>query len=154
MTNSISSSQTMPHGQRPGPAKSLCLSRTSIFSTKYGIPEYQKGGSLANLFEPLWNLFIRTCRDHDAGQIICILDALDKCAASHKRIIATNFAEFCSSNPTGVNFRIFITSRIDNALQAAFDSGSKSKATFVRSTSEGGEEVAAIAIRISDDNFA
>jgi hypothetical protein len=137
------------------PNNALCALLYQLFEQnehlleKYGIPEYQKGGSLANLFEPLWSLLVRACRDPDAGQIICILDALDECAASHKRIIATKFAEFCSGNPINVNFRILITSRIENALQAAFNLGSKSKATFVRLTGEGEKEVAAITKEIN-----
>jgi hypothetical protein len=141
--------------ENENPNNALCALLYQLFEQnehllkKYGIPEYQKGGSLANLFEPLWNLLVRACRDPDAGQIICILDALDECAASHKRVIAAKFAEFCAGNPINVNFRILITSRIENALQAAFNLGSKSKATFVRLTGEGEKEVAAIAKEIN-----
>jgi hypothetical protein len=141
--------------ENENPNNALCALLYQLFEQnehllkKYGIPEYQKGGSLANLFEPLWSLFVKACRDPDAGQIICILDALDECAASHKRIIATKFAQFCAGNPTNVNFRILITSRIENALQAAFNLGSKSKATFVRLTGEGEKEVAAITKEIN-----
>jgi ankyrin repeat protein len=141
--------------ENENPNNALCALLYQLFEQnehlleKYGIPEYQKGGSLANLFEPLWSLLVRVCRDPDAGQIICILDALDECAASHKRILATKFAEFCAGNPTSVNFRILITSRIENALQAAFNLGSKSKATFVRLTGEGEKEVAAITKEIN-----
>ena len=141
--------------ENENPNNALCALLYQLFEQnehllkKYGIPEYQKGGSLANPFEPLWNLLVRACRDPDAGQIICILDALDECATSHKRILATKFAEFCAGNPTSVNFRILITSRIENALQAAFSHGSKPKATFVRLTGEGEKEVAAIAKEIN-----
>ncbi|KAF4624900.1 hypothetical protein G7Y89_g13267 [Cudoniella acicularis] len=111
---------------------------------EYGVPAYRKGGNLANLFEPLWNLLVRACRDPEAGQIICILDALDECAASHKQILATRFSEFCADNPTNVNFRILITSRPERDLQAAFNLGPKSKATFVRLTGESEKEMEAI----------
>ncbi|CZR67837.1 uncharacterized protein PAC_17736 [Phialocephala subalpina] len=141
--------------ENENPNNALCALLYQLFEqnehllNKYGIPEYQKGGSLANLFEPLWNLLVKACRDPDAGQIICILDALDECAASHKRILVTKFAEFCACNPTSVNFRILMTSRIENALQASFNLGSKSKATFVRLTGEGEKEVAAITKEIN-----
>jgi hypothetical protein len=141
--------------ENENPNNALCALLYQLFEQnehllkKYGIPEYQKGGSLANLFEPLWNLFVRACHDPDAGQIICILDALDECASSHKRIIGTKFAEFCAGNPISVNFRILITSRNEKAFQAAFNLGSKSKATFVRLTGEGEKEVAAITKEIN-----
>jgi hypothetical protein len=141
--------------ENENPNKALCALLYQLFEhnehllKKSGIPEYQKGGSLANLFEPLWNLFVKTCRDPDAGQIICILDALDECAASHKRILATRFAEFCAGNPKDINFRILITSRPETALQAAFNLGSKSKATFVRLTCESEMEMEAITKEIN-----
>jgi len=116
---------------------------------KHGIPEYRKGGRLANFFEPLWKMFVTVCRDSDAGQVICVLDALDECAMSHRRIIATRLGEFCASTVGDVNFRILITSRPDTALQNAFARGSKSNATMIRLSGESESEVAAITKEIN-----
>jgi hypothetical protein len=116
---------------------------------KYGVPEYQKGGHLASLFEPLWRLFVTVCRDPDAGEIICILDALDECALSHRRLLATRFADFCATNDTSVKFRVLITSRPGNALRAAFDRGSKSGATVSRLNGEKEQEAAVITKEIN-----
>jgi hypothetical protein len=51
--------------------------------TKHGLSEYRKGGNLADLFEPLWRLFVTVCSDPDAGQFVFILDALDECDVLH-----------------------------------------------------------------------
>jgi ankyrin repeat domain-containing protein 50 len=89
------------------------------------------------------------CRDPDAGEIICILDALDECAVSHRRLLATRFAGFCATNDLSVKFRVLITSRLDSALRAAFDRGSKSGAIVSRLNGESENEVAVITKEIN-----
>ena len=108
---------------------------------KYAVPEYRKGGHLANLFEPLWNLFAAACRDPDAGQVICVLDALDECVEPHQRILAKSLGEFCTGNESSVDFRVLITSRPDSGLQGAFAQGSKSDTNIIRLSSENEQEV-------------
>lgn len=117
--------------------------------TKYGIPEYRKGGHLADLFEPLWRLFDTVCRDPDMGQLICVLDALDECAASHRRILATRFAELCATDDSDIKFRLLITSRPDNPLRDAFDRGAGSNTALIRLSGENEQEVAAITSEIN-----
>lgn len=94
-------------------------------------------------------MFVAACRDPDAGQVICVLDALDECVESHQRILAHRLAEFCRGNESSVNFRVLITSRPDSGLQGAFARGSKSDTNIIHLSGENEQEVAAIAQEIN-----
>lgn len=44
-------------------------------------PVKSNGQRLRSMFSELWRLFTKTARDQSAGEIICLLDALDECQA-------------------------------------------------------------------------
>jgi hypothetical protein len=60
-------------GENEDPNKALCALLYQLFEEnehllkKCGIPEYKKGGRLADLFEPLWQLSVTVCRNPDTG---------------------------------------------------------------------------------------
>lgn len=47
---------------------------------RYGGPAFEKHGDrLKDDFETLWKLWLNTATDENAGEVICIFDALDEC---------------------------------------------------------------------------
>ncbi|KAH0565359.1 hypothetical protein GP486_001242 [Trichoglossum hirsutum] len=63
----------------------LCALLRQLFLLKktllqHAIPQFQRDGSrLANSFHNLWDILVSTALDPEAGEIVCILDALDEC---------------------------------------------------------------------------
>ena len=47
---------------------------------RYALPKYnEKGAALSTTFLDLWSIFIAAATDSIAGDIFCVLDALDEC---------------------------------------------------------------------------
>lgn len=88
---------------------------------RHGIPQYQRNGTkLANLFEPLWEMFMDVCRDPDRDEIIFIVDALDECDTLHRIDIVTRLAEVVADKNSKVNAKFLVTSRLDTSIRNAF----------------------------------
>jgi hypothetical protein len=52
---------------------------TQIFAT-FSLRLAKRMRARTASFELLWKLFVKVCRDLNAGQVICVLDAIDECA--------------------------------------------------------------------------
>ena len=84
---------------------------------KHGLPQYRQNGSkIADLFEPLWEMFVSVCQDKDRDGILCIIDALDECDASHKALFISRLAEMIADDEQKVKAKFLITSRPDKHL--------------------------------------
>lgn len=52
---------------------------------KYAMPDFRhNGASLFQLFGKLWNILTKAAADPKAGEVICVLDALDECEESSR----------------------------------------------------------------------
>ena len=46
----------------------------------YALPRYKNyGKKLRDTFSELWEILVRSARDSEVGEIVCVLDALDEC---------------------------------------------------------------------------
>lgn len=79
--------------------------------------------SLFTNFHALWGIFVHIVQDSEAGEVFCLIDALDECEKESRQLFLTDFTKlFCSqqSHKTGVKF--IVTSRreidIEESLSA------------------------------------
>lgn len=53
------------------------------FLIQHAIPDYKSGGDkLPTSFHKLWTILTKAATDPKAGEVVCILDALDECEES------------------------------------------------------------------------
>jgi ankyrin repeat protein len=96
----------------------LCALLHQFFDQKrrlihYALADYDAEGShLSKSFHKLWNILTKAMTDPSAGEVICVLDALDECEESGRyEIIRALNAFYGSSKDTTSNLKFFITSR-------------------------------------------
>ena len=76
--------------ERKNGANALCALLHQLFVQKPSLLKYAVnafdlfGNRLCNMFDRLWDILEGTARDEDAGEIVCILDALDECVESSR----------------------------------------------------------------------
>ena len=81
---------------------------------RHAIPAYQSHGSnLIQKFYELWGIFINAVNDPQAGEVVCILDALDECEGSGQKEIITALNTFYNkvSEKTLSKLKFLVTSR-------------------------------------------
>ncbi|KAL7928163.1 ankyrin repeat-containing domain protein [Trichoderma chlorosporum] len=68
----------------------------------------------------LWDILIMAAQEKDAGEIICILDALDECADNQRKDLSKIISDFYGPNgeiKRKANLKFLITSRPYNTIQ-------------------------------------
>ena len=85
-------------------ADALCALLHQLFENtaliKYGIPSYKNHGKgLCGRFSELWKILIEAAEDPEAGEIICILDALDECDEAARKPFMEKLVHFFSKEP-------------------------------------------------------
>ncbi|KAM0415787.1 hypothetical protein ACHAPT_013248 [Fusarium lateritium] len=65
---------------------------------------------LTGSFTELWDILVSAAKDPTAGEIVCILDALDECESHERARLCQALAALYSSNPTS-NLKILLTTR-------------------------------------------
>ncbi|KIX01363.1 uncharacterized protein Z518_09088 [Rhinocladiella mackenziei CBS 650.93] len=87
-------------------------------------PFKTNGQSLRSMFYPLWELLMTTSRHQAAGEIICLLDALDECQPDAREQLLDQLAEFYSNanvvGPAGPRIKFLITSRPNDDIDSKF----------------------------------
>ncbi|OCL00607.1 ankyrin, partial [Cenococcum geophilum 1.58] len=86
------------------------------FLIQYAIPDYESEGNLLpTLFHKLWTILTKAATNPKAGEVVCILDALDECEESGRYdIIKALSAFYKKANNTEGNpskFKFLATSR-------------------------------------------
>ena len=77
------------------------------------------GKSLTQNFSKLWQILLDCSRSSDAGEVICVLDALDECDGHSRGELIDRLEElYCRNHPSKLKF--FITGRPYNNLEARF----------------------------------
>ena len=93
------------------------------------------GEKLPDAFSELWDVLIKTARDLDAGEIVCVLDALDECEENARKQLVQKlvsyFADTDSLSSSSLRLKFLITSRPYEDLELGFQSISGTDA-FIR----------------------
>ncbi|KAF3154968.1 hypothetical protein TWF569_010588 [Orbilia oligospora] len=81
---------------------------------KHAMTEFAKDGAkLPSCFQSMWSILLRIAADPSAGEIVCILDALDECEDSGKEKLITHLKEFYNSDDLvrRTKLKFLVTSR-------------------------------------------
>ena len=89
---------------------------------KYAMPRYEEHGPcLRNRSREMWDILEEAARDPEAGEIVCILDALDECKESSVKDIIKRLGHFYSTRKTEqVNLKFLVTSRPYSHIESKF----------------------------------
>ena len=92
----------------------------------HAIPNFSRyGEKLREEFTELWEILVKTAADPEAGDIICVLDALDECEEKARNQLIDELVQFFSlekscQNPS-LNFKFLVTSRPYDDLELKFE---------------------------------
>ncbi|MCJ1466435.1 hypothetical protein MMC07_005054 [Pseudocyphellaria aurata] len=102
------------------------------------------GKKLPGLFSELWDILVKSARDPDAGEIVCVLDALDECEMNDRKQLVEKlvglFKKDCLDSPT-IRLKFIVTSRPYDDLEHGFDSISSTDAFARLDGDEKSEEI-------------
>ena len=112
----------------------LFLNRTNLMT--HGFPSYKScGNNLRASFSDLWDTLIKAAEDPEAGEIVCILDALDECKKNEREKLITKLIDFFSETKAHQNrsfpLKFLVTSRHYYDIEQRFKPLSH-VSTFVR----------------------
>ncbi|KAA6412660.1 MAG: hypothetical protein FRX48_03652 [Lasallia pustulata] len=92
---------------------------------KYALRSYWNyGKKLRDAFSELWEILVRSARDSEVGEIVCVLDALDECEQNARKQLTEKLVSFFSQmephdNPSFA-LKFLITSRPYDDLEQNF----------------------------------
>ncbi|KAH0539023.1 hypothetical protein FGG08_004417 [Glutinoglossum americanum] len=98
----------------------LCALLHQLFSQnsillQHAVPDFERDGSmLPQLFDALWRILTSAASDPEAGEIVCILDAVDECEETGRFgliSILDQFYRSATSNQKGARLKFLVTSR-------------------------------------------
>lgn len=88
------------------------------------LPIYGRyGGKLRDAFSQLWEILAESAKDSHAGEIVCVLDALDECEEVARNQLIEKLIHFCSQEScqkSSSNLKFLVTSRPYDDLQQKF----------------------------------
>lgn len=102
----------------------------------HALPSYQENGkTLRDNISELWDVLLKSAKDPEAGQIICILDALDECEEKTRNILINNLIGFASQKglheQSSFSLKFLVTSRPYDNIEEQFQSLSDTS-TYLR----------------------
>ena len=93
----------------------------------HALSSYKDNGkTLRDNISELWDILLKSAKDPEAGEIICILDALDECEEKTRSILINNLISFAS--PKGLreqspfSLKFLVTSRPYDDIEEQFQS--------------------------------
>ena len=89
---------------------------------KHAMLDYEhNGGQLRTMFSTLWEILEKSANDPEAGEIICVLDALDECKESARKDLIQKLCRLYSGrDKTGMRLKILVTSRPYELIERSF----------------------------------
>lgn len=73
--------------------------------------QYERNADkLATLFEPLWDAFLAAIKHPEAGQIVCVLNALDECATDLRMELVRRIKSLFAGGHGTAKLKLLITS--------------------------------------------
>ncbi|KAH8744416.1 hypothetical protein F5882DRAFT_455073 [Hyaloscypha sp. PMI_1271] len=117
-------------GSRMNATNALCAILHQLFThgptgslIGHALPSHERyPKTLAQNFAELWRILLMCADSPDAGEIVCVLDALDECNADGKRQLLDKLKDFYCL-PRSKSFwklKFLITGRPDSDLEASF----------------------------------
>ncbi|KAL8740703.1 MAG: hypothetical protein Q9190_006623 [Brigantiaea leucoxantha] len=93
----------------------------------YALPSYRSyGKKLREVFSELWEILVKSAQDLEAGEVICILDALDECEEDARKQLITKlvafYSELESQDASLFTLKFLVTSRPYEDLEHKFQS--------------------------------
>lgn len=90
------------------------------------LPTYQRHGkTLRDNFSELWDILVRSAKEVEAGDIICIFDALDECEEAARDQLIDKLTDFALQNDLHEQFpfslKFLVTSRPYDDIEGQFD---------------------------------
>ena len=147
---SVISSSTMEIHEAPADVLRVILQQ--LFTQQpallqYALPYYKNNDKeLCRIFSVLWKIFESATTDPEAGEIICILDAMDECEESARKDLINAIGDFyCGETKTNTALKFLITSRPYSNIEKAFRSKIED---FTSKTINGDDELAMISREI------
>lgn len=96
---------------------------TSLIS--YALPYYKRcGPKLSSMFSELWEMLLNCIKDPNAGEIICILDALDECGEDTRDQLISSLIEFFQKERNKISsftLKFLVTSRPYDHIESQFE---------------------------------
>ena len=101
------------------------FSNTALVS--HAIPSHKKyGKKLRDTFSELWDILINCARDSEAGEIVCVIDALDECEQNARSQLITKLVDFYTEveeeNVSSFSLKFLVTSRPYDSVEERFRS--------------------------------
>lgn len=90
---------------------------------KHGLSAFAESGrALAQNFDDLWNLLLKCAIHATTGDIVCVIDALDECNGSDRRILIEKIDQLYadSTSTAATNLKFLITSRPYDDIEQSF----------------------------------
>ena len=99
----------------------ICSQNRALLRT--AVDAYQNnGGRLTRSFALMWNLLLAIAQQPEAGEVICIVDALDECQSSDKTTLIGALNEFNTSRKSFEGrLKFLVTSRAYYDIEESFD---------------------------------
>ena len=117
------------HEQRTRGANALGALLHQLFENTtlitYALSSYRSyGKKLRDAFSELWEILVKSAEDSEAGEIICVLDALDECEKNARNQLIEKLVHFFSQgescqNPS-LKLKFLVTSRPYDDLEQNF----------------------------------
>ena len=102
--------------------RQLFIQNNALLSDKILEKFKRDGEKLIGSFRGLWNILLSAAEDHNAGEIICILDALDECKDEGRAQIAEALRELYGTGTRKFALKFLLTSRPYVHIQRDFQS--------------------------------
>jgi hypothetical protein len=107
--------------------QALCALLHQLLSRKYrlikhAMPAFASNGeNLLKHFSALWSILITAAADPEAGELICVLDALDECEESEMQALIRALTEYFNSSRSRIcKLKFLLTSRPYGNIVTAF----------------------------------
>ena len=69
-------------------------------------------------FHALWRIFVSIVQDPEAGEVYCLIDALDECDRESRQLFLTNLTRlFCSQQSKRTFVKFVVASRLENDIE-------------------------------------
>jgi hypothetical protein len=109
--------------------KALCAILHQMFTQKRALIKHamrdfkDHGDVLRTSFSILWGILKKATADPEAGEIICVFDALDECESLTRKYLIEKLGNFHSvQNETNTRLKFLVTSRPYSDIERAFRS--------------------------------
>ena len=124
----------------------------------HALPRFRSHGSnLCGMFGELWGILVDVSQDPNAGEIVCVLDALDECDETERNKLIGKLVDFYSARAEqikpDIRLKFLVTSREYDSIHSGFEELSE-VASFVHFDASDQQELISRDIsRVIDDRL-